>query len=945
MTINCPYCSKQLAIQGAKPGRYRPKCTHCGGAFLLSIPEGENAAPVVQSIDPASETKAAPSDPLTAEGQPGKQRLASPQQGHGLVRAARLEESAAPTDTPAPVDAETIAAQALFSDTSPKPTKSAPASSAAASDATLDVPRALPLGKASAAHDAPKLAVAKAMPVAGESRTGGLLQIGQTLGGYKIVSELGHGAMGAVYLAKQLSLDRSVAMKVIQPKYAKDPVFIARFTREAYAAAQLTHHNIIQIYDLGSAGDINFFSMEFVNGQSLADLIAENGKLDVEAAVGFILQAARGLQFAHNQGMVHRDVKPSNLMVNQAGVVKVADLGLVKTPQMAQALDETSPGHAPTTQQLLAASTADVTEVNIAMGTPAYMPPEQAENAAGVDHRADIYSLGCTLYTLITGQPPFQGTTVFEVITKHKSEPMVRPEMIVRRVPPALSDIIMKMVAKKPSDRYANLGEVIRDLENFLGVASAGPFSPTERHAQVLEQSVNQYNGAAMAKVRSFTALGFFAAVAVSALVSLLFSGRWAVGLVVLGFAATLTYFVVSGLRERTTLFDKTRELITSSSVTDWLMWIGGGLVLAAVLYLLGMFWIVLGFAVLGAAFGAAFHFVIDSGLAGQRAEPLKAVEDLLRSLRLRGIEEESLRQFIAKYSGANWEELFEALFGFEAKLSAREHLARTERGRRNPKFRGWREPVIRWIDRHIAAHREAKSRKHLQSVEIANLMAQGMTAAQARQNGALMADALMDEAANARNQATLSLAGGVDPQLAAAKRRTRMKTVLDEARSGKYTSKRRKAGLVTGPLAFALGGKMRFALGCLLILGCILWMNQVGWTEKLSKAAEQAVAAQSLEEVKRVPPADTQPLNWPVVGRFFDSFNPGVAGLVLVVLALFRGWKMSIFALPAAAIMFLGPALGIPGIGAMGGAHATSLVIGLAVAVAGVFFGRTKSE
>ena len=151
------------------------------------------------------------------------------------------------------------------------------------------------------------------------------------LGGYRVLRELGRGAMGAVYLARQVSLDRNVALKVIQTRLAKNPTFIARFTREAYAAAQLTHPNVVQIYDLGCEGDIYYFSMEFVEGESLGALVQRDGKLDADTAVRYILQAARGLKFAHDQGLVHRDVKPDNLLLSQHGVVKLADLGLVKT--------------------------------------------------------------------------------------------------------------------------------------------------------------------------------------------------------------------------------------------------------------------------------------------------------------------------------------------------------------------------------------------------------------------------------------------------------------------------------------------------------------------------------------------------------------------------------------------------------------------------------------
>jgi len=283
------------------------------------------------------------------------------------------------------------------------------------------------------------------------------------LNGYRLDKELGRGAMGAVYLARQLSLDRNVALKIIQARWAADPSFIARFTREAYAAAQLTHHNVVQVYDLGEDHDTNFFSMEFVNGQNLGEIIKQRGKIPPKEAVGYILQAARGLAFAHAHGLIHRDIKPDNLMLNGQGLVKVADLGLVKH---IGAADEEA--HLPADSKLLAASKAGATVASAAMGTPAYMPPEQAEDAASVDQRADIYALGCTLYALLTGRPPFQGTTAAEVLTKHKNEPIERPDAVVTGIASELADINLRMMAKRPEDRYSSMEQVVAALQAFL---------------------------------------------------------------------------------------------------------------------------------------------------------------------------------------------------------------------------------------------------------------------------------------------------------------------------------------------------------------------------------------------------------------------------------------------------------------------------------------------
>ncbi len=171
---------------------------------------------------------------------------------------------------------------------------------------------------------------ASPLPIPKSGQEAGPKEVLATLGGYQVLKLLGRGGMGAVYLARQTSLDRLVAVKVMLPKAAANPGFVARFTREAYAAAQMVHHNVVQIYDIGSVKNTHYFSMEYVKGESLMDMVRRDGKLDPEQAVGYILQAARGLKYGHDMGIIHRDVKPDNLLINDQGIVKVADMGLVK---------------------------------------------------------------------------------------------------------------------------------------------------------------------------------------------------------------------------------------------------------------------------------------------------------------------------------------------------------------------------------------------------------------------------------------------------------------------------------------------------------------------------------------------------------------------------------------------------------------------------------------
>ena len=220
--------------------------------------------------------------------------------------------------------------------------------------------------------------------------------------------------------------------------------------------------------------------MEFVDGSTLGDIVATKENLDPEVAVGYILQAARGLAYAHQQGIVHRDIKPDNLMLNSHGLIKVADLGLVKVDGLAKhpsAASSPSPAEGGVIDGQPLVSTGNVTNGRTPWARrrtcrrnrPAMRPRSMA--------RADIYSLGCTLYVLVTGRPPFEGKTAVEVITKHASQPIVPPEVIVKRVPKALSEIILKMVAKRPEDRYQTMPELIKRWRSSWGSSRRGRFS------------------------------------------------------------------------------------------------------------------------------------------------------------------------------------------------------------------------------------------------------------------------------------------------------------------------------------------------------------------------------------------------------------------------------------------------------------------------------------
>ena len=268
--------------------------------------------------------------------------------------------------------------------------------------------------------------------------------IGQTIEGYKIIERIGRGGMGTVYKATQISLKRVVALKILSEELIKDKTFVDLFIQEAQAAAQLNHPNIVQVYDVAVKNNVYYFSMEFLSGGSVEDIIAKKKKFSPEDALDVIMQAAKGLEYAEKKGIVHRDIKPDNLMIGEDNVIKICDLGLARNLHVN--LSEESRG-------------------NI-FGTPHYVAPEQAMGKQ-VDHRADIYSLGSTFYRLLTGVTPYTGASIKEIISKKiKDDPMP-----LKQVVPELSKefciIVEKMMKRDPEERFQSTFEVTGLLEKI----------------------------------------------------------------------------------------------------------------------------------------------------------------------------------------------------------------------------------------------------------------------------------------------------------------------------------------------------------------------------------------------------------------------------------------------------------------------------------------------
>jgi len=262
--------------------------------------------------------------------------------------------------------------------------------------------------------------------------------------GYKILGKLGMGAMAIVYKAKQLSLNRDVAIKVLPKRFSENPEYVERFYKEGQAAAKLNHTNIVQAYDVGEAGGYYYFVMEYVEGKTIYDDLSSGKVYSEKEALDTIIQVAHALEHAHARGLIHRDIKPKNIMLTDNGKVKLADMGLARETADIEAAES---------------------EAGKAYGTPYYIAPEQIRGEIDIDGRADIYGLGATFYHMVTGRVPFMADDPADVMRKHLRDPLVPPDHINTTLTAGISEVIEIMMAKKKKNRYKDIEELLIDLE------------------------------------------------------------------------------------------------------------------------------------------------------------------------------------------------------------------------------------------------------------------------------------------------------------------------------------------------------------------------------------------------------------------------------------------------------------------------------------------------
>lgn len=314
---------------------------------------------------------------------------------------------------------------------------------------------------------------------------------GLILGDFRVQRLIGRGGMGEVYLAEQISLRRPVALKVLLPEWTSRPAYLSRFSIEATAVAKLNHPNIVQVYALGEAEGIHYIAMEYVEGTNLREFLIRKGSLEIPLALSIMRQSAAAIGAAGEVGLIHRDIKPENLLLTRKGRIKVADFGLCRDSD---------------------ADRLHVTQQGTTMGTPLYMSPEQAQGHP-LDPRSDLYSLGVTYYHMLVGEPPFRAETALALAMKHVRD--VVPSMRIRRpdIPADLDRLVLKLMAKKPADRYQSAAEMLADLAKIrsqmttvAGAAAADftipPPVTIEDEAAAVPPTAAEKSGAAGARSR-----------------------------------------------------------------------------------------------------------------------------------------------------------------------------------------------------------------------------------------------------------------------------------------------------------------------------------------------------------------------------------------------------------------------------------------------------------
>jgi hypothetical protein len=474
---------------------------------------------------------------------------------------------------------------------------------------------------------------------------------------------------------------------------------------------------------------------------------------------------------------------------------------------------------------------------------------------------------------------------------KHAYEAPVPPEAYTPRLPRELSAIILRMMAKLPGDRYKNLAEVIRTLEDWLGLADSktARFTPREDQIAEIETLARQFRSARTAAIRQQAISAFLTGSALFALLLTIFGKTgWACGVVGLVVQATLCYFFLNGWSRKTDLFQKVRQFASGLSRGDWLVAAAGTGLFLAFLWLSNWFWLWIGFGLLGTAAALALWYGFDRTLDAERHATLQAADQLIRRFRRSGVPEFDAQFVVAKYAGRQWEEFFEALFGYEAKLRTRTQLLRgSVAGKREP-FASWRDPLYQMLTSLIAARKNRHDRELLERSELSRMIAAGMPKHLARRRAAMVAAELVEHAELVREWAgDASVSSGRIPALPGG---------ISVVQRGIDDPEPERLNQI---LTWFIGPPVRAVLAAFLIAACALWV----WQNDLLRLNSVGGVIAAPLAIVGVPEAWT---SW------CDTANVGWGGVLLLASLFFQGHRMAALSILGAGIAVLGHKFGI---------------------------------
>jgi eukaryotic-like serine/threonine-protein kinase len=504
----------------------------------------------------------------------------------------------------------------------------------------------------------------------------------------------------------------------------------------------------------------------------------------------------------------------------------------------------------------------------------------------------------------------------------------------------------------------------VPESNKLVDPPAAAHLAIEENDAELLKRSATRFNSVPMARLRE---LFFLALVSLSFLIATVIfflSWRMAISILMLPVFTGLAYFAITGFREGRPLFTKARELVFLSGPLSWLKWSAAGFIFLLALYLAGLFFLWLFVAIVGIGLAIGYHFAFDQGIAKARQESLEEIEKLLRRMRIQGAEEPVLQDFVAKFSGRDWEELFEQLFGYSSKRNMRDEISRSELGQTRPIFWGWRDPIYDRWDARVRLLQGKAEPQPLETDENTVVPVEGLATSGSAEVPSQVADTPLEPAAELKIAALEKRIAELDPAVRQEQKRERFKQLLAEARRENYQKPKTKLEQLEPILNRFAGGYVRLLMGCLLVLGSILWARQNNILQALqtsavvisqaanhtneetpsSNQAIQDAVRNELTPLKETLHQETEPLRIPILGRLlFSDFNALIAGMILMASALVFGWRMSLYAIPAALVAIFGSAVISSDIENVPTLHSLSALIALGIFMLGTIFGREE--